>query len=99
MPLNKRGYIVEFPVVHTREVDFKLVDLADQALPSGSQNTVDGNQADIYPIGSDNVVTIYGLTEGPHKLDVKVSSNEACTVDFNLKNNEASNVPLQLVCK
>ena len=99
MPLNKRGYLVEFPVVHTREVDIKLVDLAGQPLAQGSQITVDGNQADIYPIGSNNLVTIYGLTEGQHKLDVKVSSNEACTVDFNLKNNEASNVPLQLVCK
>lgn len=99
MPLNKRGYIVEFPVVHTREVDFKLVDLADQALPSGSQITVDGNQADIYPVGSDNLVTIYGLTEGQHKLNVQVSSNQTCTVDFSLDTDETSNVPLQLVCK
>ena len=75
------------------------MDLAGQPLAQGSQIIVDGNQADIYPIGSDNLVTIYGLTEGQHKLDVKVSSNETCTVDFNLKNNETSNVPLQLVCK
>lgn len=99
MPLNKRGYIVEFPVVHTREVDIKLVDLAGQPLAQGSQVSVDGNQADIYPIGSDHLVTVYGMTDGPHQLHVQLSSNEACTVDFSFKSNEASRVPLQLLCK
>src|SRR5690606_28899358 len=59
MPLNKRGYLVEFPVVHTREVDIKLVDLAGQPLAQGSQITVDGNQTDIHPTASANVVTMY----------------------------------------
>ena len=99
MPLNKRGYIVDFPVVRTHEVSFKLIDSTGQMLPQGSQITVDGNLADIYPIGSDNLVTIYGLTEGQHKLNVQVSSNEICTVDFSLDTEQNSNVPLQLVCK
>lgn len=99
MPLNQRGYIVEFPVVHTKEVTLKLINQAGQSLPKGSQVTVDGNMDDIYPIGSDEVVTIYGMTEGVHRLHVQLSANESCTVDFELEHNDLSSTPLQLVCK
>ncbi|MGE8540218.1 MAG: fimbria/pilus outer membrane usher protein [Acinetobacter sp.] len=99
MPLNKRGYIVEFPVIHTKEVDLKLVDLAGKPIVKGSQVTLDGNMDDIYPIGSDDVVTVYGLTAGVHQLHVQMSASETCTVDFELKYEDKSKEPLQLVCK
>lgn len=99
MPLNKRGYIVDFPVVHTREVSFKLVNEKGELLPQGSQIIVDQNQDDIYPISSDYIVTLYGLTHDMHILDIKVSENESCKAYLDLKNNENTIQPLTLICK
>lgn len=99
MPLNKRGYIVDFPVVHTREVSFKLVNEKGELLPQGSQIIVDQNQDDIYPISSDYIVTLYGLTHDMHILDIKVSDNESCKAYLDLKNNENMIQPLTLICK
>ncbi|MDM1247296.1 fimbrial biogenesis outer membrane usher protein [Acinetobacter sp. R933-2] len=99
MPLNKRGYIVDFPVVHTREVSFKLVNEKGELLPQGSQIIVDQNQDDIYPISSDYIVTLYGLTHDIHILDIKVSENESCKAYLDLKNNENTIQPLTLICK
>lgn len=99
MPLNKRGYIVDFPVMHTREVSFKLVNEKGELLPQGSQIIVDQNQDDIYPISSDYIVTLYGLTHDMHILDIKVSENESCKAYLDLKNNENTIQPLTLICK
>jgi outer membrane usher protein len=99
MPLNRRGYIVEFPVVHTREASFKLVNAQGQSLAQGSQVTVDGNKEDIYPITSDDIVTIYGLTNGQHRLDVQISATESCQVTLDLTADEFSDTSRTLVCK
>ena len=54
------------------------MDLAGQPLAQGSQITVDGNQADIYPIGTDGTVMLYGLVDGTYKLTVRTSGGRSC---------------------
>lgn len=99
MSLNKRGYIVEFPVIHTQEVSFKVIDQNGQLLPQGSQVTVDQNVDDIYPIGQDNTVTLYGLTTGPHILNIQISEQQSCTAHLDLNHHDTTPQPLTLTCK
>lgn len=99
MPLNKRGYIVEFPVIHTREVSFKVVNERGELLPQGSQIIVDQNHDDIYPISRDYIVTLYGLTHDLHILDIQISENEHCKVQLDLKQKQSYEQPLTLICK
>jgi len=99
MPLNKRGYIVNFPILHTLEVSFKLVNEKGELLPQGSQIVVDQNFDDLYPVGRDALVTLYGLTQGAHLLDVQISEHQSCKVHLDLTSSDKILEPLTLVCK
>ncbi|MEB6565423.1 MULTISPECIES: fimbria/pilus outer membrane usher protein [Acinetobacter] len=99
MPLNKRGYVVEFPVIQTKAISIELRDRAGAKLPKGSQIILNGNADEIYVIGSKDTATLYGVKNGKQHLKVSTSATQSCQVEFEITDIHQVNTPISLICK
>lgn len=100
MPINQRGYIIDFPMSKTEShnITFKFIDQNQQPLESGSMVHIDGIAQGKYPINSQNLVTVYGLS--PQSYSIKVQrSNQTCSSQFTLAPDIDKNEIVVLTCK
>ncbi len=99
--LRQRGYNINFPVIDTQQVLVKILDEQGDQFAAGSEVAIDTPEADIYPIGSDGTVMLYGLVEGQYKLTVRTSGGRSCqtglTVPKKVENQSPELITLQ--CK
>ncbi len=51
----------------------KILDEQGDHFVAGSEVAIDTPEADVYPIGTDGTVMLYGLVEGNYKLTVRTS--------------------------
>lgn len=100
MPMNQRGYIVDFPMTNdqSRDVTFKFVDANQQALASGSLVNVLGLPNGKYPIASNNLVTVFGLVSQYYSIEVQ-TADDVCKSDFTLNADLNIDEPITLICK
>lgn len=76
-PLNQRGYIVNFPVHHTKVIVVRLVSEDQQTFAAGSEVYINDSQ-EYYPIGADGTVYLYGLKPDEYTLTLKTSGGKSC---------------------
>lgn len=76
--LRQRGYTINFPIFDTQQVLVKILDEQGNTFIAGSEVSIDTPEADIYPIGTDGTVMLYGLVDGTYKLTVRTSGGRSC---------------------
>jgi outer membrane usher protein len=100
--LNQRGYIINFPVFHAKQVTVKPVDSNNRSFAAGSELYIDNNgEGEVYPISTDGSVTLYGLIPGIYKIQIKTKEARSCSAELTItdtKNDDNSSV-LDLQCK
>ena len=99
--LGQRGYTINFQVFDTQQILVKILDEQGNTFVAGSEVEIDTPEADIYPIGTDGTVMLYGLVEGNYKLTVRTSGGRSCqtalTVSKTVENQSPELISLQ--CK
>ena len=100
MPMNQRGYIVDFPVakMQSKDVTFRLVDANRQALASGSVVHVLGIPNGKYPIASSGLVTVFGLAPQNYLIEVQTADG-VCKSEFTLNAATSIDEPITLICR
>ena len=85
----------------TQQILVKILDEQGNTFVAGSEVEIDTPEADIYPIGTDGTVMLYGLVEGNYKLTVRTSGGRSCqtalTVSKTVENQSPELISLQ--CK
>lgn len=100
--LDQRGYLIDFPIYHAQKVQVRLIDVNQKMFVAGSEVHVDNLEKDIYPVGTDGLVTLYGLLPGEHKLTVYTIGGKSCQSTFIVAEKipiEQQNQIIDLVCK
>ncbi|WP_273778475.1 fimbria/pilus outer membrane usher protein [Acinetobacter sp. GSS19] len=100
--LDKRGYVVNFPVYHAQKAVIRLLDINQHRFVAGSEVHLDNPEKDIYPVGTDGLVTLYGLLPGEHKLTVYTTGGASCQSKLIVAEKtsvEQQNKTIDLVCK
>ncbi|WP_436915936.1 hypothetical protein [Acinetobacter gandensis] len=69
---------INFPIFDTQQVLVKILDEQGNTFIAGSEVSIDTPEADIYPIGTDGTVMLYGLVDGTYKLTVRTSGGRSC---------------------
>lgn len=99
--LGQRGYMINFQVFDTQQILVKILDEQGDTFVAGSEVAIDTPEADVYPIGTDGTVMLYGLVEGNYKLTVRTSGGRSCqtalTVPKKVENQSQELITLQ--CK
>jgi len=99
--LGQRGYTINFQVFDTQQILVKILDEQGDTFVAGSEVAIDTPEADVYPIGTDGTVMLYGLVEGNYKLTVRTSGGRSCqtalTVPKKVENQSQELITLQ--CK
>lgn len=100
MPMNQRGYIVDFPVakMQSKDVTFRLIDANRQALASGSVVHVLGIPNGKYPIASSGLVTVFGLAPQHYLIEVQTADG-VCKSEFTLNAATSIDEPITLICR
>lgn len=91
IPYNLRGYVVNFPILRSQDIQFKLINAQGNALPTGSLLSASDHQIELTPVGQEGLITLYGLVEGTtYRFTVKTSATESCQFEYKVskKNNE-----------
>ena len=100
--LNKRGYIVNFPVYRTQKVVAHLVNSKGENFVQGSEVYLNQNNEVFYPIDAEGNVYLYGLVSGEYSIFVKTAGGESCKSKLNIptekKEINAENI-IELICK
>ncbi|MFC3902708.1 outer membrane usher protein [Acinetobacter marinus] len=79
VPLPSRGYVLDFPVVKTREITFRIVAEDGKEIPVGSLLSVDQNGLDLSPVGKAGLVTLYGIIPNiNHAFSVQTGVDSQC---------------------
>lgn len=93
IPYNLRGYVVNFPILKSKDIQFKLLDAEGNALPAGSLLTASGHDLEPTPIGQQGLVTVYGLLEGStYHFKVQTSPTESCQFTHQMSNQNNENL-------
>lgn len=100
MPMNQRGYIVDFPVakMQSKDVTFRFIDANRQALASGSVVHVLGILNGKYPIASSGLVTVFGLAPQHYPIEVQTADG-VCKSEFTLNTATGIDEPITLICR
>lgn len=100
MPMNQRGYIVDFPISNhqSRDVTFRFIDANQQALASGSVVRILGIPNAKYPISSSSLVTFYDLMPRDYSLEVQ-TADKVCKSEFTLSPDTKVDEPVTLTCQ
>lgn len=99
--LNKRGYLIDFPIIHTRLIVVKLRNAQGQLLSRASEVYLNGQQDEYFPVDVDGNVYLYGLRPMQYQLDVRLSGGNHCQTSLNLmsKDFEQITAPIELICQ
>lgn len=99
--LNQRGYRIDFPVFHAKHVRIRPVNVHHQGFVPGAELHINNEGGEVYPIGSDGTVTLYGLIPGNYHVRVKTREAQTCTTVLQVSTQAAqeSTAPIELVCK
>lgn len=99
--LNQRGYIINFPVFHAKQVVVKLVNAQHQTFAHGTEIYIENDGGEVYPITSDGTVTLYGLIPGKYPIQIKSVESTSCMAELDVTEMQAptSTEPLELVCQ
>lgn len=100
VPLDLRGYRVNFPVQHTVSRQFKFITPTGQPLATGSLLYTDAAQSMAYPLDAQATVTLYGLSLGAHQFKIKTNNNQQCTVNIQLDaQQQAADTLIEAICE
>lgn len=80
--LAQRGYIIEFPVYQAQSRVIRLLDTNQQPFPAGTEVHLNNPEKDLYPVGSDGLVQLYGLLPGQYKLMIFTTGGKSCQADL-----------------
>lgn len=98
--LNQRGYKINFPVFHAKQVRIRPVDVQNRSFVPGSELHINNEGGEVYPIGSDGTVTLYGLIPGNYSVRIKTREAQTCSAVLQVSAQAQDiTVPVELVCK
>ena len=99
--LRQRGYNINFSVFDTQQILVKILDEQGHQFVAGSEVAIDTPEADVYPVGSDGAVMLYGLVEGYYKLTVRTSGGRSCQTALTVPKKVENQTPelITLQCK
>lgn len=100
--LNQRGYIIHFPIYHTRMLVLRLLDQNQQVFPRATEVYLDGNNSEYFPVDAEGKVYLYGLKPGQHQIHVTTRGGQTCQSLLEIvpeKLDEMAQQPIDLVCK
>ncbi|MEN8993036.1 fimbria/pilus outer membrane usher protein [Avibacterium paragallinarum] len=99
--LRQRGYNINFSVFDTQQILVKILDEQGHQFVAGSEVAIDTPEADVYPVGSDGTVMLYGLVEGYYKLTVRTSGGRSCQTALTVPKKVENQTPelITLQCK
>ncbi|OTG67394.1 fimbria/pilus outer membrane usher protein [Acinetobacter silvestris] len=99
--LNQRGYVIDFPVYHAKQVTVRLLNMNGQNFAPGTEVSINNEDGDVYPVSSDGTVTLYGLIPKTYQLKAQSKEGEACSAELNVTNapTVAGAPPVDLSCK
>ncbi|CAM4262937.1 fimbria/pilus outer membrane usher protein [Acinetobacter pragensis] len=100
MPMNQRGYIIDFPISknQSKDVTFKFIDDNQNVLATGSIVNLIGMNNGKYPITSSNLVTFYGLMPMDYSFEVQ-TADKICKSSFTLGLDTNVDEPITLICQ
>ena len=100
--LNQRGYVLNFPIYHAKQVTLRLLDVNQQLFAPGSEVYIkNGEEDEVYPVSTDGTVTLYGLIPGTYPLQIKTKESRTCLAELKVTDTPAQEnlAPLDLSCK
>lgn len=100
--LAQRGYVIEFPVYQAQNVVIRLLDTSQRLFPAGTEVHLNNPEQDIYPVGSDGLVTLYGLLPGKQQLTIYTTGGNSCKSELNIAerpSEQQQTQVLNLLCK
>lgn len=81
--LNQRGYTIDFPIYHAKQVTIRpLEGQSNQAFLAGSELYINNEEGELYPVGSDGTITLYGLVPKTYKLQIKTADAKTCNAEL-----------------
>lgn len=99
--LNQRGYIMDFPIFHAKQVRIRPLDQNSQLLQPGSELHINNEEGEIYAISSDGTATLYGLIPGEYEIKVKTKDLASCTLHLHISKDQSKDDEQikNLICK
>ncbi len=99
--LNQRGYVINFPVYHAKQVTIRPLDMNGKTFTPGSEVSINNEDNDVYPISSDGTVTLYGLIPKTYQIKIQSKEGQACSTKLNVTDTPTVEgaAPIDLSCK
>lgn len=99
--LNQRGYAIDFPIYHAKQVTVRPVNAQGKTFDAASEVYVNNSDGDVYPLSSDGTVTLYGLIPQTYHLTIKSKEEQDCKAELVVKDQrtEQNNQPVDISCK
>ncbi|OTG91617.1 fimbria/pilus outer membrane usher protein [Acinetobacter sp. ANC 3813] len=100
-PLHQRGYVIEFKIPEqqeTRDAKFRFVDSNQKTIEKGSIVNFVSEENAKYPVGSNEMITVYGLTNKHYRIEVQTDT-AVCKSEFDLNTETQTDQPITLICK
>lgn len=100
-PMNQRGYIIEFKLPEqqkNRDVSFRFIDSNQQSIKKGSIVNFISEQGAKYPVGSNEMITVFGLTDKYYPIEIQ-TEDFVCKSEFNLNAETQTDKPVTLICQ
>ena len=99
--LNQRGYAIDFPICHAKQVTVRPVNAQGKTFDAASEVYVNNSDGDVYPLSSDGTVTLYGLIPQTYHLTIKSKEEQDCKAELVVKDKqtEQNNQPVDISCK
>ena len=99
--LNQRGYFIDFPVYHAKQVTIRPLDFNNQTFMPGSELYINNENGEVYPISTDGTVTLYGLIPNTYKIQIKTKDARSCSTELIVTDtaSEVSPQVMDLQCK
>lgn len=97
---NQRGYVIDFPVFHAKQVTVRPLDINSKTFTAGSELNIDNEGGEVYPISSDGTVTLYGLIPKTYNIKIKTIESKICSAQLMVTESPAVvNEIVNLNCK
>ncbi|WP_228146118.1 fimbria/pilus outer membrane usher protein [Acinetobacter sp. ANC 4648] len=99
--LNQRGYVIDFPIYHAKQVTIRPLDVNGQIFTPGSEVSINNEDGDVYPVSSDGTVTLYGLIPKTYQLKIQTKEAKVCSAELKVTDTPtvAGAPPMDISCK
>lgn len=97
--LNQRGYILDFPIFHAKQVRVRPLTTAGESFVAGSELHINNDQGEIYAISSDGTTTLYGLIPADYKIKINTKDSISCIAHLNIQDGPANDDIKEIICK